>query len=310
MGLAPRFIHALEGGSRHDADHEIGVLEEPVDDLRRDRVAADQLDVARLDRRRGGSASMIGVIVTLSSFEALRIVVVRKALQDHRLAHGMGAHPERPVPTGVRPYCDSPNSSSAPAHDGHGAPARALERLDQQRSLGGAEHEADRVGVVRHHVHDVGDHRRVDRLRGILRAVVGEDHVLGGERIAVVEGEPFAQPESPFLAVVGDAPVLGEIAFGRQLRIDVGEPAQHVGADLKLQHLVDLGRIEGAASPTPAQPALSSPPLCAAARRARPASDARPSVPAAASRRSVVRRSRRGRLRPAGPNSGSRGSKS
>ena len=67
-------------------------------------------------------------------------------------------------------------------------------------------------------------------------------------------------------------------------------------------------------SPTPAQPAFSSPPACAAARRT-PTPGIRchaESVPAAASRRSVVRRSSRGphkavRLK---PNSGSRGSKS
>ena len=49
---------------------------------------------------------------------------------------------------------------------------------------------------------------------GILRAVVGEHHVLGGERVAVVEGDALAQLEGVLGAVVGDGPVLGEVALG------------------------------------------------------------------------------------------------
>jgi hypothetical protein len=206
-----------------------------------------QLDVARLDRRR----ERLGVDDRgdrdLVELGALRVVVALEALEDHRLAHGMGGDAERPgADRGEAVLRFAELLERAPAHNGHRAPARALERLGQKRSLRGGEHDPDRVVVLRHHVHDVRDHRRVDRLRGVLRAVVGEEHVLGSERVAVVEGDALAQLEGPLLAVVGDGPVLGEVALGDRFRVDVSEPAQHVRGDLELQDLVDLRRVEGA----------------------------------------------------------------
>jgi hypothetical protein len=47
---------------------------------------------------------------------------------------------------------------------------------------------------------------------------------------------------SPF--IIGYLPAFRQIAFGDQLRIDMGEPAEHIRGDLKLQSLIDLRRIQ------------------------------------------------------------------
>jgi len=83
--------HALEARPGHDAHRQVGVLEETVDDLGGDVVAADQLDVAGLDRGR----QRLGVDDRrdrhLVELGPLRIVVVVEALEHDRLAELVAA---------------------------------------------------------------------------------------------------------------------------------------------------------------------------------------------------------------------------
>ena len=204
---------------------------------------------------------------------------------------------------------------AAAADDGHGPAAGALQRLDEKRCLRRLERHLDLVVAQLLDVGDVGDDPAVDRLVRILRALVGEDHVVGGEGVAVVEGDALAQVEGPLGAVVVGRPVDGEVALGHQLGVDVGQAAQDVGGDLEQQHLVDLGRIQGPelADAGPAGPQ-------GAARMPRPPADipapgrrwAAVIRPEAASRRRTVRRSSCGPARSwrCRPNIGSLGSKS
>ena len=66
-------------------------------------------------------------------------------------------------------------------------------------------------------------------------AVEGEDHVLGGEGGAVVEGDAGAQVEHPGEAVGGDLPALGQGRLDRAVVGEAGEALEDVGVD----HLVD-----------------------------------------------------------------------
>ena len=68
-------------------------------------------------------------------------------------------------------------------------------------------------------------------------AVEGEDHVLGGEGGAVVQGDAVAQVEDPGEAVGGDLPALGERRLDGAVVGEAGEALEDVGVD----HLVDGG---------------------------------------------------------------------
>jgi hypothetical protein len=76
--------------------------------------------------------------------------------------------------------------------------------------------------------------------------LIGEQHIVGRQPVAVVEGDALAQLELVLGAVVRDRPALGQVALRHQLGIDMHQAGQHVRGDLELQHLVDLGGIERA----------------------------------------------------------------
>ena len=84
----------------------------------------------------------------------------------------------------------------------------------------------------------------MDRLFRVAGPVEGEDHVVGVEGVAVVEGHAFTQLDGVFHAIFRDVPAFRQIALGDQRVVDMHEAAQHVGRDLELQHLVDLGGVK------------------------------------------------------------------
>ena len=238
--------HRLETRARNRADHEVGIRLEAVDQFRCRRITAEEVDVAGLDRR----ADRLGIgdrhDRDLVENRAIGVVIVLVALENDALAELVEGDLERPGADRRQTVLRITHGfEGTPADQGHGAARRPLEGLDHERRLGRAEDHLDRIVVDLDHVVDVGQHPRVDRLFGVLRTVVGEHHVVGGERVAVVELHPLAQVEDILLAIVGHAPAAGGVGLGDEIRVDVGQPAEHVRGDLELDDLVHARRIEG-----------------------------------------------------------------
>ncbi len=84
----------------------------------------------------------------------------------------------------------------------------------------------------------------MDRQLRVARTLEGIEHIVGGERVAVVERDALAQRKGPLQAIVRHRPIRRQIAFRRHVSVDVREAAQHIRRDLELQHLVDLRRVE------------------------------------------------------------------
>ena len=254
--LAPRVQeHALEAGAGHDVDVQVRVGLEPVGQFGGDRVAADEMDVARLDG--GGDRLRVDDRYDhdFVQFRPVRVVVVLEPLQGHRLAKLMVGDPERTGADRLQAVIRRAHALDGAARDdGHGPARGALEGLDQHRGLRLRQRDLDLVIADPDHVGEVADHPAVDRLVRVLRTLIGVDHIIGGEGIAVVEGDPLAQVEDVFGAGLVDLPVYRQVALGNQLRVDMGQPAQHVRGNLEQQHLVDLRRVDGAelAHPRPA----------------------------------------------------------
>ncbi len=228
-------------------DGQVGVRLEAVDQLGRDRVAAADLDVAGFERRGEGLGVEDRDDDDLVELRPLGVVVVLEALQRHALAELVLGHLEGAGADGLEAVVGLAHRlERALADDGHGAARGAFQRLDQQAGLRRAEDDLDLVVAELLDVLDVLDDAAVDRLLRVARALPREDHVVRRERVAVVEGDALAQVEGVLGAVAVDLPVLGEIALGDQLRVDMGQAAEHVRRDLEQQHLVDLGGVDGA----------------------------------------------------------------
>ncbi len=202
------------------------------------------MDVTRLEGGRQRLGFVDGDDRYLVELGPFGVEVVLEAFQHHALTElvrgdpeGAGPHRGEAVLRGAHLF------ERTAVDDGHGASAGALQGLDQKRGLRAVQLEADRQVVDLLDAVDVGQKPRVDRLLWIEGTVVGEEHVVGRKDVAVVKEYPCAEVESPLQPVGRDAPVTGEVALGHQVGVDVGETAQNIRRNLKLEDLVDLCRV-------------------------------------------------------------------
>ena len=102
--------------------------------------------------------------------------------------------------------------------------------VGEQRRLRRVEADLEGDVVDRRHLVDAGEQALlgVERALG-HRAVEGEDHVLGGEGGAVVEGDAVAQVEDPGEAVGRRLPALGEGGQDGAVGAEAGQPLEDVG---------------------------------------------------------------------------------
>ena len=240
-------VDRVEARPRRHVDHDVGVRLEALDQLRRHRRTADDLDVAGLERRRQRLGLDDRPDVDALELGARGIVVVLERLQPDALAEHVLGDPERAgADRGEAVLRGAQLLERAAIDDRHRPAARALGRLDQERGLRPGELEAHGHVVDLQDVHDVRQHLGLDRLRRVLGALEGEHDVFGRERIAVVEGDPFAEVEGVLGTVVRDLPVLGEIGLSHEIAVDVGQAREHVRRDLEFLDLIDPGRVERA----------------------------------------------------------------
>ena len=94
--------------------------------------------------------------------------------------------------------------------------------------------ELDRLGIAR------GDDDALHELRelrvaleaGIGDRVVGEEHIFGCERLAVVPGDATPKVEGVALTVAGDLPSFGEVGLRRAVRREADEAAEDQRAEI------------------------------------------------------------------------------
>ena len=111
-----------------------------------------------------------------------------------------------------------------------------------QDGVGRGEHEIDGVIVDLDGLH-VGRRAALDLRAGAAHAVEREDHVVGGEVLAVVELDALAQMEAP-LERVDDLPALGQARNDLEVLVALGQPLHDVAHGAERERLVQRVGIE------------------------------------------------------------------
>ena len=147
-GVAPRIDpHRFESGRGDPLDDDVGILVEAIDQLRRHLVAPDELDVARLHRRRERLRLVDRRDDHLVELRPLGVVVLVEALEHHVLTQRVGGDPEGPGTHRLQAVLRlAHRRESAAAHDRHRATRAPLQGLAEEGRLRLAEHELDRRG--------------------------------------------------------------------------------------------------------------------------------------------------------------------